>query len=44
MKTASVYQEAIAKLDDNTTDISKMDRDDLDVLMKEMYVMHFKEE
>jgi len=44
MKTASVYKEAIAKLDDNTTDISKMDRDDLDDLMQEMFVSHFKEE
>ena len=44
MKTAKVYAEALAKLDDNTTDISKMDRDDLDDLLKEMYVSHFKDE
>ncbi len=44
MKTASVYKEALAIIDDNTTDISKMDRDDLDDLLKEMYVTHFKKE
>jgi len=44
MKTASLYKEGIAKLDDNSTDISKMDRDDFDDLLKELYVAHFKEE
>ena len=44
MKTAKLYQEALLKLEDNTTDISLMDRDDLDDLFKEMYVSHFGEE
>lgn len=44
MKTAMVYQEALSKLEDNTTDISQMDRDDLDDLLKEMYVEHFGKE
>jgi hypothetical protein len=44
MKTASLYNEAIVKLDNNSTDISKMDRDDLDNLLKEVYLSHFKEE
>jgi uncharacterized protein involved in outer membrane biogenesis len=44
MKTARLYQEALLKLEDNTTDISLMDRDDLDDLFKEMYVSHFGEE
>jgi len=41
MQTAKVYEEALSKLDDKTTDISQMDRDDLDDLLKEMYVSHF---
>ena len=44
MQTASVYAEALVKLDDNTTDISKMDRDDLDNLIKELYVEHFTDD
>jgi hypothetical protein len=44
MQTASLYNEAIVKLDNNSTDISKMDRDDLDNLLKEVYLTHFKEE
>ena len=43
MKTESFYQEAYIKLEDNTTDLNHMDRDDLDDLMKEMYVVHFGE-
>ena len=43
MKTAKLYQEALLKLEDNTTDISLMDRDDLDDLFKEMYASHFGE-
>ena len=41
MKTALVYEEALQKLEDKTTDISKMDRDKLDDLFEEMYVSHF---
>ncbi len=44
MKTARLYQEAIRKLEDNTTDIALMDKDELDDLLKEMYVDHFGEE
>lgn len=41
MKTALVYEKALQKLEDKTTDISKMDRDKLDDLLEEMYVSHF---
>ena len=44
MKTAKLYEKALLKLEDNTTDLSLMDRDDLDDLLKEMYVDHFSEE
>jgi len=44
MKTARLYEEALLKLEDNTTDLSLMDRDDLDDLLKEMYASHFGEE
>jgi hypothetical protein len=44
MQTAMVYQEALSKLEDNTTDISHIDRDDLDDLLKEIYVEHFGKE
>ncbi len=44
MKSAMLYQEALVKLEDNTTNISQMDRDELDDLFKEMYVEHFGKE
>jgi len=44
MQTAKLYEEALSKLEDNTTNISLMDRDDLDALMKTMYVSHFGKE
>jgi hypothetical protein len=44
MKIAKLYQEALLKLKDNTIDISLMDKDDLDDLLKEMYISHFDEE
>ena len=34
----------VAHLDDNTTNISKMDGDELNELIKEIYLSHFKEE
>lgn len=44
MKTALIYEEALLKLDDKTTDISKMDREKLDTLLEEMYISHFTDE
>jgi len=44
MKTEKFYQEAFIKLEDNTTDLNHMDRDDLDDLLSEMYVTHFGKE
>jgi uncharacterized protein involved in outer membrane biogenesis len=44
MKTARLYEEALLKLEDDTIDLSLMDRDELDDLFKEMYVSHFGEE
>lgn len=44
IQTDMLYQEALGKLEDNTTDISHMDRDDLDDLFKGMYVEHFGKE
>jgi uncharacterized protein involved in outer membrane biogenesis len=44
MKTARLYEEVLLKLEDNTTDLSLMDRDELDDLLKEMYASHFGEE
>lgn len=41
IQTALLYEEALSKLDDKTTDISKMDREELDRLLKEMYLSHF---
>lgn len=44
MKTEKFYQEARSKLEDNTTDFSRMDRDELDALLKEMYISKFGDE
>ena len=44
MQTDMLYEEALSKLEDNTTDISHMDRDDLDDLFKGVYVEHFGKE
>lgn len=44
MKTAKMYQEALVKLEDNTTDIAHMDRDEYDDLMEDLYVVHFGDE
>lgn len=44
MKIAKLYEEALLKLEDNTIDISLMDKDDLDDLLQEMYISHFGEE
>lgn len=44
MKIAKLYKEALLKLEDNTTDLSLMDKDDLDDLLKELYMSHFGEE
>ncbi len=41
MKTEKFYQEAYIKLEDNTTNLNHMDRDDLDDLLSDMYVAHF---
>lgn len=44
MKTANMFEEALLRLEDNTTVISQMDKDDLDDLLKEMYTDHFSKE
>jgi len=44
MKTALIYEEALQKIEDKTTDISKMDREKLDELLQEMYVSHYSKE
>lgn len=44
MKTAKMYQEALLKLEDNTTDISQMDKKEFDDLMEELYISHFGDE
>ncbi len=44
MKTEKFYQEAYIKLEDNTTNLNHMDRDDLDDLLSDMYVAHFGDE
>lgn len=41
MKTAKMFEEALLRLEDNTTAISQMDKDDLDDLLTEMYRDHF---
>ncbi len=44
MQTASLYEEALIKLEDNTTDIFKMERGELNTLLEEMYIEHFGKE
>ena len=44
IKTALFYEEALLQLEDKTTDLSKMDREELGRLLKEMYVVHFRKE
>ncbi len=41
MKTEQFHQEAYIKLEDNSTSLSSMDRDDLNDLLSEMYILHF---
>jgi|GEM_PF-6994331 len=43
MKTALLYEKALLKLEDKTTDLSNMDKGQLDRLLKELYENEFSE-
>jgi len=44
IQTAVLYEKALERLEDKTTDISKMDKEKLDELLEEMYTEYFTKE
>lgn len=44
MKTALLQEEALLKLEDKTKDLNKMDGESLEILLKELYLVHFTKE